>query len=111
MVRARQPWRPPLIAEIQCLPNPPGNAENRYAHVEPAIALIEGSGLVYEVDALGTTVQGEPDQLWPLLRRVHEATIEAGATGVVTVIKVSETATDSEQATIASLTGKFRARA
>ena len=97
-----------MIVEIECLANPPGVADDRYRHIEAAIAVIEASGLKYEVEALGTTVEGEPDQLWPLLRRVHEACLEAGADSVVTVIKVAQTSSRIAPATIDSLTGKFR---
>jgi uncharacterized protein YqgV (UPF0045/DUF77 family) len=100
-----------MIVEIECLPSPPGTAANRYAHIEAAIALIEGSGLKYEVDALGTTVEGEPDELWRLVRRVHEACLEAGADGVVSIVKFAQSAPTREPATMDSLTGKFRARA
>jgi uncharacterized protein YqgV (UPF0045/DUF77 family) len=95
-----------MIVEIQCLPDPPGTAANRYAHIEAAIAVIQASGLPYEVGALGTTVEGPPDRLWPLVRAVHEACLASGATGVVSVIKVAESA--REGPTIAALTGKFR---
>jgi uncharacterized protein YqgV (UPF0045/DUF77 family) len=64
-----------MIAEIQCLPNPTGDADNKYAHIEPAIAVIEGCGLTHEVDALGTTVEGTPDEIWGLFRAVHAAPI------------------------------------
>ena len=94
--------------EIECLANPPGTPDNRYQHIEAAIAVIEQSGLHFEVEALGTTVEGEPDQLWPLLRRVHEACIESGADSLVTVVKVAQTSPRLPQSTIASLTGKFR---
>ena len=97
-----------MIVEIECLANPPGVPEDRYRHIEAAIAVIEGSGLKYEVEALGTTVEGEPDQLWPLLRRVHEACLEAGADSVVTVVKIAQTSSRVPQSTIDSLTGKFR---
>ncbi|MSP23162.1 MAG: thiamine-binding protein [Dehalococcoidia bacterium] len=97
-----------MIMEIECLANPPGTAENRYRHIEAAIAVIESSGLKYEVEALGTTIEGEPDQLWPLLRRVHDACIEAGADSVVTVVKVAQTSTQLTPSTMVSLTGKFR---
>ena len=97
-----------MIVEIECLANPPGDADDRYRHIEAAIAVIEGSGLRYEVEALGTTVEGEPDQLWPLLRRVHEACLEAGADSVVTVVKLAQTSSRVPQSTIDSLTGKFR---
>ncbi len=68
-----------MIVEIECLPNPPGTAGNRYAHVEAAIAVIEQSGLNYQVGALGTTFEGPPDRVWPLVRAVHEACLAAGA--------------------------------
>ncbi len=96
-----------MIVELQCLASPAGTPENPYAHIDAAIAVVQESGLPYEVGALGTTVEGEPDALWPLMRRVHEACLEAGAEGLVTVIKVEQTA-EADGPTIASLTGKFR---
>ena len=97
-----------MIVEIECLANPPGTDENPYKHIEAAIAVIEGSGLTYEVDALGTTFEGEPDDAWAVARRVHEACLEAGAGSVVTIIKVAQARAHRPQATMASLTGKFR---
>ncbi|RIJ77626.1 thiamine-binding protein [Nakamurella silvestris] len=96
-----------MIVEIQVLPRPAGTAENRYAHVEAAIGLIQNSGLTYEVGALGTTIEGAPDQIWALLRAVHEATLESGSDSVISVIKVSQAAGDTGPA-IKDLTGKFR---
>ena len=93
-----------MIAEIQCLPNPTGDADNKYAHIEPAIAVIEGCGLTYEVDALGTTVEGTPDEVWALLRAVHEASVTSGADSLVTMIKLAEAAPGRESSTIDSLT-------
>ena len=97
-----------MLAEIEVLPNPPGTAEDRYRHVEAAIGVIQSSGLTYEVDALGTTLEGEPDEVWEVLRRAHEAVLAAGAQSVVTVIKVAESGPDRPASTIESLTGKFR---
>ena len=51
-----------MIVELQCIPNPPGTPDRRYAHIEAAIAVIEASGLRYEVSALGTAVEGSPDE-------------------------------------------------
>ncbi len=95
-----------MIVELQCLASPAGTPADPYKHIDAAIAQVQDSGLRYEVGALGTTVEGEPDQVWPLMRRVHEACLEAGAQGLVTVIKVEQTA--SAGPTIESLTGKFR---
>lgn len=97
-----------MIAEIQCLPQPLGTPADRYAHVDAAIAVIETSGLAYEVGALGTTVEGPPERVWPLLQAVHGATLAAGANAAVTVIKLAEAGADGEQPTIAGLTDKFR---
>jgi uncharacterized protein YqgV (UPF0045/DUF77 family) len=79
-----------MIVEIECIAQPLGTSEQPYAHVESAIGVIRASGLRYEVEALGTTVEGEPDELWPLLRRVHEACLDAGADSVVSVVKVAQ---------------------
>ena len=97
-----------MIVEIECLANPPGTPDDRYRHIEAAIAVIQSSGLKFEVDALGSTVEGEPDELWALLRRVREACLEAGADSLVSVIKVAQAREPARQSTMASLTGKFR---
>jgi uncharacterized protein YqgV (UPF0045/DUF77 family) len=97
-----------MIMEIQCLANPPGTAENQYAHVEAAIAVIQESGLKYEVDALGTTVEGDPEAIWALGRAVHEACLNAGANSLVTVVKFAQSRDEATDSTIDSLTGKFR---
>lgn len=97
-----------MIVEIQCRANPPGPPEDRYRHIDAAIAIVERSGLTFEVGALGTTVEGEPDALWALLRGVHEACLQAGADSVVAVIKIAQSRDPARQSTIAGLTGKFR---
>lgn len=97
-----------MIIEIQCLPNPPGTAEQRYAHVEAAIAVVQASGIRYEVGALGTTIEGEPDEAWRVARAAHEACLQAGAATVVTVIKVAEAATEANRVGIDDLIGKYR---
>ena len=97
-----------MIVEIECLPTPPGTAEVEFEHVESAIAVIQQSGLTYEVGALGSTVEGDPDELWPLLRRVHEACLESGASSVVSVIKVGQRAVDDGTPWMEGLTAPFR---
>ncbi len=78
-----------VIAEIQVIPRPAGTADDRYKHVDAAIAIIQASGLRYEVHGLGTVIEGPPDKIWPLLQAVHQATLEAGAERTLSVIKVS----------------------
>lgn len=97
-----------MIVEIQVLPHPPGTPEQPFANIDAAIAVIQQSGLKFEVGALGTTIEGEPDALWPLVRRVHEACLEAGADGLVTVLKIEQAGSRVEQPGMDDLTGKFR---
>ena len=61
-----------------------------------------------EVGPLGTSVEGEPDQLWPLVRRAHEAVIASGADGLVSVIKVAQSGDPARASTMDDLVGKFR---
>jgi uncharacterized protein YqgV (UPF0045/DUF77 family) len=92
-----------VIAEIQVAPSPPGTTENPHAHVEAAIAVIQASGLRYEVGALGTTLEGEADAVWATLRAAHEAMLAAGATAGLSHLKVA-----TVNRTMDSLTAKFR---
>ncbi|TAJ20597.1 MAG: thiamine-binding protein [Dehalococcoidia bacterium] len=96
-----------MILDIEVLPRPTGTPEERYAHVEAAIAVIQRSGLHFEVHALGTTVEGDPDLIWELARRIHDATLVAGAESVVTIAKFQQSRL-SDPPTMASLTAKFR---
>jgi uncharacterized protein YqgV (UPF0045/DUF77 family) len=96
-----------MIAEIEVLPTPSGRPDAVYAHVEAAIAVIAGSGLAYEVEPLGTSFEGPPDQVWAVLRQVHEATLNAGAEKVISVVKLFESVDDAGPG-MDDLTGKFR---
>jgi uncharacterized protein YqgV (UPF0045/DUF77 family) len=77
-----------MIAEIQCLPTPPGTPVAPYRHIEAAIAAVADSRLSYEVGALGTTVEGPDDAVWAVVRAAHGATLAAGADSVVSVVKL-----------------------
>lgn len=98
---------PHVIAEIQVLPRPAGTAEDRYKYVDAAIAVIQASGLRYEVHGMGTVVEGPPGKVWPLLQAVHQATLEAGAERTLSIIKVSGAA-GAGGPTVNELVRKFR---
>ncbi len=97
-----------MIVEIQCVPQPAGTATEPFANVHAAITEIERSGLTYEVGPCGTSVEGPPDAVWALLRRAHEATLDAGASSCISVIKVFEQRVD-DPVTMQSLTDRYRA--
>ncbi len=96
-----------MIAEIQVIPRPAGTPADRYKHVDAAIAVIQASGLRYEVHGMGTVIEGPADKVWPLLQAVHQATLESGSERTLSIIKVS----GSLQAggpTVQDLVRKFR---
>jgi uncharacterized protein YqgV (UPF0045/DUF77 family) len=92
-----------VIAEIQVAPSPAGTPDDPHAFVEAAVAVIQASGLRYEVGALGTTLEGEDDLVWATLRAAHEAMLAAGATSGISHVKIA-----SVGRTMDSLTRKFR---
>lgn len=96
-----------MIVEIQVLPTPAGTDTDRYANVHAAIEVIQASGLAYEVGPLGTSIEGPPDAIWALLRAVHEATLDAGATGCISVIKLAEQRR-ADAITMTELTDRYR---
>lgn len=96
-----------MIAELQVVPTPSGTADDHHAHVDAAIAALAAAELHHEVSALGTTLEGSPDAVWAALRAAHEATLAAGATTTISVIKLCEGRTDRGP-TMDRLTAKYR---
>jgi len=97
-----------MIVEIQVVPDPSGDPDQPYRHVDAAIAVISASGLSYDVGALGTTVEGPASRGWPLLQAVHEACLGSGARRVLTYVKLADWADDESAPTAADLTTKHR---
>ena len=95
-----------MIVEIQVVPRPPDKDGVRYFYVERALDVIKSSGLKYEVGALGTTIEGEPDAVWDLLRRIHRAPLDHGAESILTYIKLAEQR--ERPVTMQDLTGPHR---
>jgi uncharacterized protein YqgV (UPF0045/DUF77 family) len=72
---------------VQVLPM----VEDVYAVVDKAIEAIQASGVKYEVGPLETTLEGDDlDQLLEVAKSAHRACFEAGAGGVVTIIKIAD---------------------
>ena len=95
-----------MMMEIQVLPDPAGTAHDTYAHIDAAIEVIVESGLVYDVGPLGTCVEGTADDLWRLARKVHEATLHAGARQVVSIIKMADI--PGPTSPMSALTARYR---
>lgn len=58
-----------MLAEISVVPS------DHWEHLSPDVAevvrLIKSSGLDYQLGAMGTTVEGEPDEVFALIKRLH----------------------------------------
>lgn len=99
-----------MLAEIQVSPRPAGDQNGQHSHVDAALELIQRSGLTYEVHALGTIVEGSPEEVWSLLRAVHEIPLADGAQATASSIKVHQGRDDNGDTTpsIADLVTRWR---
>jgi len=79
--------------------------DDHYPAVEAAIAVVEASGVNYEVGAVGTTMEGDLDQLLEIVKDIQIALIDRGSPSVISQIRLFHT---TDGSTIGSLTGKFR---
>ena len=73
--------------DIQVLPL---TSEDVYPIVDRAIAVIQESGLRYEVGALGTTLEGDLDACMEVAKEAHRACFVDGVERVVTIVKIGE---------------------
>ena len=75
-----------VLVSFQVLPRAEGL--DIYDVVDRAIAVVQSSGVPYEVGAMETTMEGEYDRLMRIVKEAQEACMTAGAERVITVIKV-----------------------
>ncbi|ADG80958.1 hypothetical protein Tfer_2665 [Thermincola ferriacetica] len=59
-----------------------------YAVVDKAIEVVQKSGVKYEVGAMETVMEGELDHLIEIVKKAQEVCVEAGASEVMTYIKI-----------------------
>lgn len=89
---------------VQVLPM----VDDVYGVVDKAIQVIQASGFKYEVGPLETTMEGDDlDKLLEVAKAAHRACFEAGASKVVTIIKIADA---PECSSIEGKVGKYRKR-
>jgi uncharacterized protein (TIGR00106 family) len=81
-----------LVAELTIIPMAGSHMRH---YVDAAVEVIRASGLTYEVDALGTTLQGELDDVLRVAREAHQAVLAAGAGRVFTELRLDERVHDA----------------
>ena len=96
-----------MIAQLSVYPIGEGTSLGRF--VRKGVAVIEASGLAYEVGGMSTSVEApDLDTVFDLIKKVHAAHVAEGAERVVIDLKIDDRR--DKRATIASkkksVTGK-----
>lgn len=91
--------------DIQILPTVDGGEQERYAVIDAVINHIISTGFKYEVGGLGTTVEGEFNDLIEILKKAQEICFTNGADRVTTIAKFDH---KIDGVTIEEKNGKYR---
>ncbi|AYA75179.1 thiamine-binding protein [Bacillus sp. Y1] len=75
------------LVSIQIIPKTK-NGENVIPYVDEAIAIIDASGVKYEVHPLETTMEGDLQELFAVISKMNEKMIEMGSSNVISQVKI-----------------------
>lgn len=75
------------LVSVQIIPKTP-NGEDVIPYVDRAIAIIEASGVNYQVNPLETTMEGELSTLLRVIEQMSEAMVEMGCASVMSQVKI-----------------------
>jgi uncharacterized protein (TIGR00106 family) len=94
-----------ISVSFEVLPGGLPDKAATYAAVDAAIAVVAASGLVYTVNPMETTIEGEYDTVMRVIKEAQEAVLRAGASRVFTLIKIDY---DPSGSSIAEKLVKYR---
>ena len=60
------------------------------SYVAACVELVAKSGLKYQLTPMGTVIEGDIDDILPVLRQMHEVPFSKGAERVSTLIKIDD---------------------
>jgi uncharacterized protein YqgV (UPF0045/DUF77 family) len=75
------------LVSIQIIPKTK-NGEDSIPFIEQAIAVIQESGIRYEVHPLETTMEGNLTEIFSIIEKMNERMIEAGCVNVISQVKI-----------------------
>lgn len=82
-----------VIADVSVMPLRPYSCEEEmYKVVDACISEIEKSGLNYEIGAMSTTIEGDFDEVFDLLKIIHKIPFSLGCERVITIARIDEKA-------------------
>ena len=77
------------VVEISVAPLGIGSLSvSRY--VAACVEIVAASGLVYQLNPMGTVIEGDIDAIFTVLRKMHEVPFGKGAERVSTLIKIDD---------------------
>jgi uncharacterized protein (TIGR00106 family) len=78
-----------VIVEVSVVPVGTGEASVS-AYVRAAVKIIEETDLDYQVNSMGTCLQGEWDEIFSTLKAVHDELAKMGCSRIVTTVKIDD---------------------
>jgi uncharacterized protein (TIGR00106 family) len=78
-----------VIVEVSVVPVGTGEASVS-AYVRAAVKIIEETDLDYQVNSMGTCLQGEWDEIFSTLKAVHDELAKMGCNRIVTTVKIDD---------------------
>ena len=78
-----------MIVEVSVVPIGTGETSVS-SYVKTAIKIIEETDLDYQVNSMGTCIQGEWDEIFSTLKAVHDELAKLGCNRIVTTVKIDD---------------------
>jgi len=75
------------LVSIQIIPKTP-NGEDVIPYVDAAIAIIDESGVPYQVSPLETTMEGNLTDLLGIVQKMNERMVELGSLSIISQVKI-----------------------
>lgn len=88
-----------MLADFSIAPLDKGESLSRY--VAKIVEIVESSGLDYKLNSMGTTVEGNWDEVMELIKKCHSA-MRQESRRVLTTIRI-----DDREGAVGRLTGKI----
>ena len=92
------------LVSIQIIPKTP-NGEDVIPYVDAAIAVIDESGVPYQVSPLETTMEGNLTELLAIVQKMNERMVEKGSLSIISQVKIFY---KPDGASMDKLTEKYR---
>jgi uncharacterized protein (TIGR00106 family) len=78
-----------IIAELSITPIGSGTSVSKYVKI--ALDALKKSGIYFETNAMATVIETKDiDELFDVIKRAHNAVLEAGVKRVITHIKIDD---------------------